>query len=148
MLGASHFLFHLEGDVSGQNRGGKMTERKDTAEKRLWNAVLLLAAQDAKAGSAVLRQALNEWIDSPDFEWVCENADQDALSTRRGLLQLLTTYADKTKPKPKPKPKPECAARGSNAHAHALGRSARRTRKRGLAGHNNGKKRFEVLPLR
>lgn len=113
-----------------------MTQRTDTPQKRLWNAVILLAAQDAKAGGALSREELSEWVNSHDFEWVCENADQDVLSTRQGLIDLLTTHSDKTKPKIKP----ERIALGSGLQAHGFERSATRTRKRGLVGDKSGKK--------
>ena len=115
--------------------GETMTQRKDTPEKRLWNAVILLAAQDAKAASRASQDELNEWVYSHDFELICEHADQDVANTRQCLLHLLSASPDKSEPKTKP----ERITAGSAIRTPTFGRSAKRTRKGALPSDKKGK---------
>lgn len=80
-----------------------MTQRADIPERRLWNAVLLFAAHDAKGvrgAKETYRQELSEWIHSQDFEWVCENAGQEPSSIRYSLLRLLSLKDDGERSRP------------------------------------------------
>ena len=62
---------------------------KPTAERRVWNAVILLAVSDAKSSSTTLRHDVAQWIQTPDFEAVCGYADQDPGQIKRGVQKIL-----------------------------------------------------------
>lgn len=102
-----------------------MTQQTNTPERRLWNAVLLVAAHDAKSTNLAFREDVSEWVHSPDFEWVCENADQDVASTRQRLLNLLFTSGNSRSQKRKLEGADRCVGTRSNVTR----RSTMRTRK-------------------
>lgn len=72
------------------------------AEKRLWNAVLLLAAQDARSAKAALRAETHAWLLTRDFAIVCEWAGHSPDGIRQAIERILkqksATTSDKTKP--------------------------------------------------
>ena len=59
------------------------------AEKRLWNAVLLVAAQDARSAKASLRAETRAWITTKDFETVCEWAGQSSEGIKQAIERIL-----------------------------------------------------------
>jgi hypothetical protein len=58
-------------------------------EKRLWNAVLLLAAQDARSAKAPLRAETAAWLSTKDFETVCEWAGQSPETIKQAIEKIL-----------------------------------------------------------
>lgn len=72
------------------------------AEKRLWNAVLLLAAQDARSAKAALRAETHAWLLTRDFVTVCEWAGHSPDGIRQAIERILkqksATTGDKTEP--------------------------------------------------
>ena len=86
--------------MTGNNLKASQNNQKDEetpsshAEKRLWNAVLLLAAQDARSASASLRAETQLWLMSQDFITVCEWAGQFPEWIKLGIEKILIEKSD------------------------------------------------------
>lgn len=67
-----------------------------TPEMRLWSAVLALAVMDARSSVASLRVDVAAWLNTPDFERVCELAVQSPESIRQGIQRILGHQPQRT----------------------------------------------------